>query len=93
MNPYSRKSDARSFISPDILFFSKTDNGTPPWKPFMISYSRPSSISFIAAYPFANTSPWLRWEPKIISSSPSVYAIPTAAASCPVYRWAGPVYV
>src|SRR5437016_73866 len=51
-----------------------------------------ASLSWrMAENPLARISPWLRCEPKMWSSGPSGKAIPTAAASCPMERWAGPV--
>ena len=38
----------------------------------------------------AMISPWLRWDPKVKSSIPSVMHWPTTADSCPMDRWAGP---
>jgi len=44
----------------------------------------------MALSPLARISPWLRWEPKMMSFTPSVNAWPTAEASWPTDRWAGP---
>ena len=64
-----------------------------------VAPSQNSSIIFLSSSsgrismlrsPFARISPWERWLPKIKSSVSRAYAIPTAAASWPAERWAGP---
>ena len=47
----------------------------------------------MAEKPLARISPWLRWDPKMWSSGVSAKAIPTAAASWPIERWAGPAWL
>ena len=47
----------------------------------------------IAKSPLARVSPWLLWLPKMMSVESRARACPTAAASCPIDKWAGPAYL
>ena len=89
MNPYSRKSAASSRML--LLFASFSATRRMSGRNFMMRSSSSSLSVRIARNPRARNSPWLRCEPKMMSSLFSVNAMPTAAASCPVERCAGPV--
>ena len=59
----------------------------------MIAASSSSPSARMAEKALARISPWLRCEPKMWSSGVSAKAMPTAAASWPIERWAGPAWL
>ena len=80
-------------VSVTALSFSTTRRQSPSRKVSIMDCRAASSILRMADDPLARISPCERCDPKTWSSGPNKKDWPTAAASCPMDKWAGPKWL